>query len=140
MRRSNQEEASRWLKTAKYELESTLDLIKAERYPLACFVAQQSAEKALKAFLYFVGEGLVKGHSAHELCKSAQTHDPSFSEIQSSSSSLDAFYITTRYPDSLPGGTPADIYNLKQAQEAYNMAKGVLDFVLERIRFKNSSD
>jgi HEPN domain-containing protein len=43
-------EAARWLKQARYDLEAAKYNAEGEFYATACFSAQQSAEKALKAF------------------------------------------------------------------------------------------
>jgi HEPN domain-containing protein len=44
-------------------------------YYLVRFLAQQLAEKALKAFLYAQGEELVIGHSVRQLCQRAAVHE-----------------------------------------------------------------
>jgi HEPN domain-containing protein len=45
-------EAARWLKQAQYDLEVAKYNAEGQFYATACFSAQQSAEKALKAFLF----------------------------------------------------------------------------------------
>ncbi|HID20684.1 MAG TPA: HEPN domain-containing protein [Methanophagales archaeon] len=68
-------------------------------YHLACFLAQQSAEKGLKAFLYARGEGLVFGHSVAELCRRAASLDRELGTIRKKAATLDKYYIPTRYPN-----------------------------------------
>jgi len=52
MKRPEKEESLRWLTQAKDEFLDADDLRKRGRYYIALFHFQQSAEKALKAFLY----------------------------------------------------------------------------------------
>ena len=47
---------------------------------LACFLAQQVTEKAIKAFLYAQGEEVVLGHSVARLCADAARYQPEFAE------------------------------------------------------------
>ena len=45
---------------------------------LVCFLAQQVAEKALKALLDAQGEEVVLGHAVRQLCHSAARYDAVF--------------------------------------------------------------
>jgi HEPN domain-containing protein len=104
------------------------------RYNLACFLSQQAAEKALKAFLYSMGAETVWGHSVAELCRDACELDPGFSGLQSCAAPLDKYYIPTRYPNGLPGGIPSMAFVLDDANLAMGMATRVLEFVGQRLR------
>jgi len=42
---------------------------------------------------------------------------------------LDQYYIPTRYPNSLPGGIPHKVYTGRQAAQALESARQVLDTV-----------
>ncbi len=77
----------------------------------ACFIAQQSGEKALKACLYALGNRRVIGHSLHEMAKELSDADSRFQGIAQEAKRLDRFYISTRYPNGLPGGSPFEIYD-----------------------------
>ncbi|WP_049757168.1 HEPN domain-containing protein [Ammonifex degensii] len=59
MRRSPKEEAERWWRQALHDYEDAQFCFQGKRYHLTCFLAQQSAERALKAFLYSRG---ISGH------------------------------------------------------------------------------
>jgi len=139
MRKGNLEEAKRWIDTAKRDLNASEHLVASGDYPIAFFMAHQCSEKALKAFLYYMNKSEVKGHSIHDLITGANKYDPSFLQILPSTNGLDIGYITTRYPDSIPGGTPYDLYDEKSAQEAIKCAKEVMEFVLSKIDFGDSS-
>ena len=54
MRPDPKEEAFRWLTQADEEIKDAEFLMNAERYYISLFLCQQSAEKALKAFIYLV--------------------------------------------------------------------------------------
>ncbi len=99
---------------------------------MACFLAQQSAEKALKAYLFSKGAEEVWGHSVAELCKDAQTFDHTFIELNPRASPLDKYYIPTRYPNALPGGIPSKAFDENDAERAILLAKEVIDFVKSR--------
>ncbi len=107
-------------------------LLDGGSYHLACFVAQQVAEKALKAFLYAWGEQVVVGHSVEALARWAAEHDAEFAALRDQVASLDAYYIPTRYPNGLPDNIPARVYTERAARETLRMA----DLVLETVHRK----
>lgn len=133
MRRGPKEEAKRWIQQARRDLDDAVYLLEGDRFNTACFLAQQSAEKALKAFLYFKGVEIVLGHSTSELCYTAMDFDSDFESIVSISASLDKYYIPTRYPNGLPGGIPAEAYTRDDAQMAISMAQKILEFVKSKL-------
>ena len=77
--------------------------MEGERFNLACFLSQQAAEKALKAFL-IANKKEPWGHSVAELCETASMKDSDFRNIKKHAATLDIYYIPTRYPNGLPGG------------------------------------
>jgi len=54
-------EAARWLEQARRDLDDAEFAASGSRWNLACFLAQQAAEKALKAYLYACGAEAVWG-------------------------------------------------------------------------------
>lgn len=129
MRRSPLEEGRRWLEQAMEDLKWAEDLALRGGYYLACFLAQQAAEKALKGYLYARGEEIVLGHSVERLCHAAVVHDRDFSEKCGTWAILDSYYIPTRYPNNLPDSIPARVYTEKAAQEAVKLAREVVEFI-----------
>jgi len=87
-----------------------------ERFNVACFLAQHTLEKALKAYLLIKGADEFWGHSVGELCEDAKTFDENFKEIEKESKSLDKYYIPTRYPNALPGGIPSESFDKSDAE------------------------
>jgi HEPN domain-containing protein len=108
-------EGARWLAQAETDLEAARLL--SERFPsLACFHAQQSAEKALKAILYAAGERPVLGHSLGDLGSRVVKCSPRYQELSSEVAKLDRYYVSTRYPDSLPEwADPAETFDAEDA-------------------------
>ncbi len=96
-------------------------------------MAQQIAEKALKAYLYSQGEELVVGHSVEELCQWAAELDPAFKRLGGEVSILDNYYIPTRYPNGLPASIPAKVFNKKAATDALALAEKTLSLVRKKL-------
>jgi HEPN domain-containing protein len=128
MRRSPIEEGRRWLEQAEEDLRWAKDLAERGGYHIACFLAQQIGEKALKAVLYAHGEEMVIGHSIERLCQSASGREPKLKEHVTKWAILDGHYVPTRYPNSLPDSIPARVYTRDAAQEAVRLAKEIVDF------------
>lgn len=133
MRRSSLEEGLRWLEQAQEDLRWAQDLAQRGGYYLACFLSQQIAEKALKAFLYSQGLEVVLGHSIARLGAEAAELDEEFKERVRRWSILDGYYIPTRYPNGLPDSIPARVYNEEAAQEAVRLAGEVVAFVAQKL-------
>ncbi len=91
MRREAIEEGRRWLEQASEDLKWAKDLAERGGYHIACFLAQQIGEKALKAFLYAQGEEIVVGHSVERLCHQAAMYDRKFEDRFQSGQSSTAF-------------------------------------------------
>lgn len=122
-------ESRRWVGQALHDLATAELLVEHGRYPVACFLAQQAAEKALKGLLYHDGADIVLGHSVAALCREAAARHPVLEPHCGAWSTLDQHYIPTRYPDALPGGTPADVYTREQATQAVALCREVIDGV-----------
>jgi HEPN domain-containing protein len=117
------------LKQAHQDLHWSRHLAEQGAYHLACFLSQQVAEKALKAFLYAQGDELVIGHSVARPCAAAAVYEPQFAIHARSWSILDGYYIPTRYPNGLPDGIPAEVYTQQAAQSAVDLAAEAVDLV-----------
>lgn len=131
MRKRPLDEGRRWLRQAQADLYWARHLAEQGAYHLACFLAQQVTEKALKGFLYAQGEEVVLGHSVERLSAAAAAYDPAFQERARPWRVLDGYYIPTRYPNSLPDGIPADIYTQEAAEDAVNLAGQAVDWITE---------
>jgi len=133
-------EAARWFSQAQKDLEDADYNLRGSRYNIACFLSQQSAEKALKAYLYYKGERQVWGHSVADLVDDSASLDASFKHLFDIAGLLDMYYIPTRYPDGLPGGIPADAFYKEDAQDAVRLATALIDFVKKKINFQDGEN
>ena len=129
MRAKPLEEGRRWLEQAREDLRYARLLAREGGYHLACFLAQQIVEKAIKAFLYAQGEEIVLGHSVERLCAAAAESEPSFAEKARRWSLLDGYYVPTRYPNGLPAGIPAHVFTKDAADGAVAMADEAVEWV-----------
>lgn len=129
----NLDEAQRWFSQAQYDLQAARVNEQNGIYAWTCFLCQQSAEKALKAFLYAQGEGPVIGHSSFRLAQECARFDPAFATIERACKKLDGYYIPTRYPNGLPGGIPHEVYDEIDAAEALDAATSVVSLITAKI-------
>ena len=112
-------EAARWFDQAMDDYRFVEWVQQENRFfDKGCFIAQQSGEKALKACLYASGERRVIGHSLYEMVSRLIKTSDEFEPIQESCKRLDRFYIPTRYPNGLPGGSPYEVYSDTELQTA----------------------
>jgi HEPN domain-containing protein len=121
--RDERAEAERWLRQAENDLAFGELAVREGYFAQACFIAQQSAEKALKAMAYGSGRRLVIGHSLVELVDSLGERFPELRLLREQAGVLDQHYIPTRYPNGLAGGVPFEAFGERQAREAIESAR-----------------
>ena len=92
-----------------------------------CFMAQQAGEKALKSCLYATGKRRVIGHSLYEIADELSKQDNRFQKVISESKRLDRYYIPTRYPNGIPGGSPFQVYDKDDLEKAFKDLKKIVD-------------
>ena len=133
MRTGPYDEGVNWLEQAKEDLRWTWDLAERGGYRIACFLAKQVGETALKAFALSQGEEIVLGHSVERLCHLAARWEPQFGELVIRWALLDGYFVATRYPNSIPDSIPARVYTQEAAREAAGLASEIVSFVEELI-------
>jgi HEPN domain-containing protein len=126
-------EGARWLRQAVQDLEDADFSRQGGRFNLACFLGQQAAEKAVKAYLYHRRVEDVWGHSLIDLCEDAKLFDMMFDTIKSIARQLDKYFEMTRYPSYLPGGIPSEAFDRVDADRSIELSQQVVDFVKGRI-------
>jgi HEPN domain-containing protein len=126
-------EGARWLRQAVQDLEDADFSRQGGRFNLACFLGQQAAEKAVKAYLYHRRVEDVWGHSLIDLCEDAKLFDMMFDTIKSVARQLDKYFEMTRYPSYLPGGIPSEAFDIVDADRSIELSQQVVDFVKGRI-------
>jgi HEPN domain-containing protein len=121
-------EARRWWLTAQEDLEAAKTLHETKKFSHACFLSQQSAEKAVKA-LWFAIDGDPWGHSIQKLVMQfpQQNKLPNLPDWLVQAAYLDKFYIPTRYPNGLPDLTPSQVYNSSDSLQAIEKAEFFLE-------------
>jgi HEPN domain-containing protein len=121
-------EAQRWWLTAKEDLEVAKTLHEAGKYSHACFLSQQSSEKAMKA-LWLSIDGDPWGHSIQKLVMQfpQQTMLEDVQIWLANARYLDKFYIPTRYPNGLPDLTPGQVYVSQDSEQAIEKASFFLE-------------
>ena len=119
----NRHQAQRWLQTAEEDVHAAQILLAGGMYAQACFYAQQSAEKAIKALWYLL-DADPWGHSVQRLIAEFPQR-AEISDLESwldQGALLDKFYIPTRYPNGLPDLTPGQVYRLDDARRGLEAA------------------
>ena len=117
---------SRWLRAAADDIESAEWNLKGGFHHQVCFMCRQSAEKALKAFLYLQGEREAWGHSTEQLCRLCANYNASLGKWSDDLKKLDRFYIPTRYPNGVPSGTPRENYTKGDSEFALKISREII--------------
>ena len=115
------EESRRWMAQSENDLQFAKMALKEGFFSQCCFISQQAAEKAVKAVHYKQGVRIVIGHSIFQLI--GKLLEESLTELIENAKLLDQFYITSRYPNGIPGGSPFEVFTRKQAEEAIQGAE-----------------
>ena len=118
-----------WLRSAQNDLKWGQDSLKNGYFPQACFIAQQVAEKSLKALALFRGVDQVKSHSVVRIARELEING----DIEEMGRRLDQYYIPARYPDAFPEGAPIDYFVESQSKQALLYAEKIVQFVQEQI-------
>ena len=118
-----------WLFKAEHDLLSSKKLIEGDNPLLdtAIYHTQQCAEKALKAFLCFSKNPLVKTHDLNELVKMCTDIDPEFEKLFDYVEELNPYSTTFRYPAYIMEPEYLDV------SSAINYAEKIFTFVKEKI-------
>lgn len=117
-----------WLRQAGRDLDQAVDSAAAGRHEWACFAAQQSAEKAVKALHLHLGQE-AWGHVVRSLLEELPASSAVPELLLDRARVLDAYYIPTRYANGHPAGAPGDHYGRLQSGGAIEHARAILDFV-----------
>jgi len=126
-------ESRRWFSEAETDLGAARHLADGGFHHLSCFHCQQAVEKALKSYLLLKGAREVRGHSVSDLCEAACRFEAEFRELVADVSSLDQYYIPTRYPNGLPGGLPSRVYSGRDSERAIQTTEKAIAFIRARL-------
>lgn len=121
------EEVQQWLNKSQRDLKVAWVLLNHEESLLDAVVyhCQQSAEKALKAYLTYQNVAFRKTHDLDVLVDLCALSEPSFQDLKDSADSLTPYATEFRYPsDTIEP-------DISEAEEALTMTESVLNFVIK---------
>ena len=128
------ETARRWLAQAEHNLRTSQVMVENGLWAMACFLAEQTAQLALKAYLFGQGRRFVNVHSIRTLAEECSNYDGAFTPIINYGIVLDRYYLSTRYPDALPApAIPYQSFTEPEAQQALGYATEMVTLVRARI-------
>lgn len=133
MQREPAELAYRWYDQAQADLHAGNSSAEAGIAYLACFLAQQSVEKALKALLFWTRGDRPRIHLIEMLLAELPEEERPAAELAAEACTLDKYYTTTRYPDVLDYALPAASFGRREADGALEIATAVIAFVGTRL-------
>ena len=112
-------EFDRWSAAADRALAAADPVTAHQLHEWACFLAEQSAQLALKGLLHGIGAP-AWGHdpTALERDASLAIGEAWPDDAADRAERLSRFYIPTRYPDAIPGGVPGDRFGDADAAAA----------------------
>jgi HEPN domain-containing protein len=129
------EAALRWLRQAEHDLAIARGHQERGDFSDACFMAEQAAQKALKAFLIGHGHRSVPIHSVAQLAERCAQIDSAFAVHITAGRVLDQYYIPTRYPDALaPPAVPFESYTQEQGHTAVAATQAIVALVAQNLR------
>lgn len=124
----NLHQAERWLLTAQEDLRAAETLAASDLHAQACFLAQQSGEKALKAVWYAI-DADPWGHSLQRLLNEFPERESltTDADVSRGAGLLDQYYIPTRYPNGLPDLTPGQVYGAADSARGIAAAMSIVN-------------
>jgi len=124
----------KWLKYAHRDFDDAKFTLQGKRYSLSCYLSQQTAVKALKAYLSCKGQEKMDEKTVTGLCDCAKQLNPAFEENKNRWTELDNYLFQTRYPDSVSEGIPAMCFNDADAGKALNIAAEISGFISRALK------
>lgn len=117
-----------WFRQAHRDLEQAKDSQHTGHHEWACFAAQQAAEKAVTAMHLHSGQE-AWGHVVAKLLRELPETIECPAELVEKAQVLDAYYISSRYPNAYPEGSPFEHYGTLQSEQAVRYASEIIEFV-----------
>jgi HEPN domain-containing protein len=123
-------EFDRWREAANVARRGAEVQRDARLYNWSCFLAEQSAQLAVKGLLHGIGSG-AWGHDLVQLGENvaAAMNEPTPPPMEAALRRLSRHYIPARYPDAHPGGSPGAYYGATDAEQALSDLDEVLRFI-----------
>lgn len=124
------DKAKMWITQAEEDLLWAKASLKERILRGACFAAQQSAEKALKAFLLSKNMISPKIHDLVTLNQQCFNIEPRFKDLEEACNLLSPYYISSRYPDVVQ----FEEYSENKTKDAVDQAIKIVDFVKSKLQ------
>lgn len=121
------ERSGDWINQAQRDLAAASHQRSGGFHEWAAFMAQQAAEKAIKAVYQRLG-GDAWGHSCHQLLVGLREKGIVATAMEDRARFLDRCYVPARYPNGWQAGIPGDMYGERDADEAIGAAAEILRF------------
>ena len=118
-----------WMAQAEKDFRHANKSLEFGDYEWACFAAQQSAEKALKAMIES-RNGKAFGHSLKRILALLNISDAALIEA---AMRLDKHYIPTRYPNGYDEGAPQDYYSMEDASQSIQDAEIIINYCKDNL-------
>ena len=133
---------NQWFKKAHDDLKIAFHIFNSMHPKPAdttCFLSQQAAEKALKAFLLYNDVEAPYTHDLSELCKACIKINPAFAEYYRDCAPLTRYAVRTRYPepDEVCEETAAEA--LRKAVRVYQFIFDIIPGIDEKYRFDKTT-
>jgi HEPN domain-containing protein len=127
-------EVWRWLRLAREDLAAAMHLAEAAHLPhrVACLLAQQAAEKAIKAVLIARGAAFPPIHDLAGLLTILGQNDETFPPAIAEAARLTRFAVSTRYPG------VAEPVTVEEHHRAVAIAETVVTWADERVGEESS--
>ncbi|MFA6263321.1 MAG: HEPN domain-containing protein [Candidatus Babeliales bacterium] len=121
------QEHERWITIAKEDLAVAKALLSQEFFTPLTYHCQQAAEKALKSYLIFKKQEILKTHDLGKLIELCKKFDNSFATLDHAAAQLNPFSSKFRYP------SEEEIPDLTDAKLAITHAQSIMVFVVKKI-------
>ncbi len=116
-----------WINQAEKDLKVAEELMKDESFEWSCFVAQQAAEKAVKAVFQKLNAA-AWGHSIFDLMRILSKKVVVNDDLLNCARSLDKYYVPTRYPNGFESGSPYEYFTRRDAEDAIVCGRRIIEF------------
>jgi HEPN domain-containing protein len=131
MRRDNSRSFEDWLQKAENDLRAAVAILEFYEDPptdTVCYHCHQVAEKSLKGYLLFKTGEFPHVHDLVDLLNLCIIQNKSLLDFKEDVQILNKYYVESKYPPDIPISYPK-----KEAKEAIDKAKRLLDFLLEAL-------
>lgn len=124
-------ERDRWQRTADSNLAAARREADAGAHHIACLLAEQAAQCAIKGVLHGMGVSRdAHGHGLVRLAEgvAAQVESELEASLRAGLQRLTQSYMPSRYPDALPEGAPPEVYGTEHSEQSLADADTALAF------------